>query len=157
MCKTYVASATGIHHGQKVKRKKKKGGIFFTTTVHPGNFSSLGLLKSLFQLRKKEQLFHAFVSRLFLRVGVRWRARVRAGPVVLQKKRTKSLTRLKSYYAESISYFVKLVGLRRIDLIFPQIGRTTQYRSRTSSNRCITQNRSRTRQIDNKSAAHRVM
>ena len=40
-----------------------------------------------FSILQKEQLFHAFVSRLFLRVGVRWRARVRAGPVVLQKKK----------------------------------------------------------------------
>ena len=40
-----------------------------------------------FSILQKEQLFHAFVSRLFLRVGVRWRARVRAGPVVLKKKR----------------------------------------------------------------------
>ena len=42
-----------------------------------------------FSTLQKEQLFHAFVSRLFLRVGVRWRARVRAGPVVLQKKKEK--------------------------------------------------------------------
>ena len=40
-----------------------------------------------FSILQKEQLFHAFVSRLFLRVGVRWRARVRAGPVVLKKKK----------------------------------------------------------------------
>ena len=40
-----------------------------------------------FSTLQKEQLFHAFVSRLFLRVGVRWRARVRAGPGVLKKKK----------------------------------------------------------------------
>ena len=48
----------------------------FLTSLSEISFSTL----------QKEQLFHAFVSRLFLRVGVRWRARVRAGPVVLQKK-----------------------------------------------------------------------
>ena len=69
-----------------IKRKKRKGGIFSSTTVHPDKFSCLGLLKLLFQLGIREQLFHASVSRLFLRVGVRWRARVRAGPVVLKKK-----------------------------------------------------------------------
>ena len=45
-----------------------------------------------FSTSQKEQLFHAFVSRLFLRVGVRWRARVRAGPVVLKKKGEKGLS-----------------------------------------------------------------
>ena len=55
-----------------------------------------------------------------------------------------------AYYAESISDFVQLVVLRRIDLVLRQIGRTTQNRSRTSSNRRTTQNRSRTRQIDNR-------
>ena len=48
-----------------------------------------------FSILQKEQLFHAFVSRLFLRVGVRWRARVRAGPVVLKKKRKEKKRRKK--------------------------------------------------------------
>ena len=51
--------------------------------------SFFSLPEMSFSTLQKEQLFHAFVSRLFLRVGVRWRARVRAGPVVLEKEEKK--------------------------------------------------------------------
>ena len=56
-----------------------------TLTQHFFSFSA----PFSFSTSQKEQLFHAFVSRLFLRVGVRWRARVRAGPVVLKKEKRK--------------------------------------------------------------------
>ena len=71
--------------------KQTNSSNFFSS--HPHEYDEVKhFLTSLtgcyffFQLHKKEQLFHAFVSRLFHRVGVRWRARVRAGPVVLKKK-----------------------------------------------------------------------
>ena len=72
--------------------EQTNSSTFFSS--HPHEYDEVKhFLTSLpeisFSILQKEQLFHAFVSRLFLRVGVRWRARVRAGPVVLQKKRKK--------------------------------------------------------------------
>ena len=69
--------------------EQTNSSTFFSS--HPHEYDEVKhFLPSLpeisFSTLQKEQLFHAFVSRLFLRVGVRWRARVRAGPVVLQKK-----------------------------------------------------------------------
>ena len=66
--------------------KKGRKHVISTLTYHFFSFSAF----FSFSTSQKEQLFHAFVSRLFLRVGVRWRARVRAGPVVLKKKEKKN-------------------------------------------------------------------
>ena len=79
--------------------EQTNSSLFFSS--HPHEYDEVKhFLTSLpeisFSTLQKEQLFHAFVSRLFLRVGVRWRARVRAGPVVLKKEKTKKCFELQT-------------------------------------------------------------
>ena len=106
--KSLVASAIGKHTDAKGKETcifatYKKTFLFY--------FSVSAFL--FFSTSQKEQLFHAFVSRLFLRVGVRWRARIRAGPVVLKKKDKRICLQLLSKFHQFWWFF-------RISAIFTQ-------------------------------------